>query len=68
MVVWFTNLFYYEGNLIFAGSVINLCLLGVAYFGSIHHIAYFIMIQIFGGIMQVRCVNQMGAGRGQGGV
>lgn len=34
------------------GSVANLCLLGVAYFGDIHHIAYFIMIQIFGGIMQ----------------
>eukprot|EP00731_Ephydatia_muelleri_P030045 Em0021g568a len=34
------------------GSVANLCLLGVAYFGDIHHIAYFIVIQIFGGMMQ----------------
>lgn len=36
-----------------AGSAISTMLLGVAYYANIHHISYFIGIQVFGGIMQV---------------
>ena len=37
----------------FVGSGISTGLLGVAYFANIHHIAYFVVFQILGGIMQV---------------
>ena len=36
-----------------AGSSIAVSLLGVAYFAKIQHIAYFIVVQILSGIMQV---------------
>ena len=35
------------------GSSISVALLGVAYFLEIHHIWYFILVQLFGGAMQV---------------
>lgn len=35
------------------GSAISVLLLGVAYYANIHHIGYFIAVQVFGGIMQV---------------
>ena len=37
----------------YTGSGIFVGLLGVAYFSEIHHIAYFIVIQIFVGIFEV---------------
>ena len=40
-------------SFLISGSVINLSMLGIAYFANIHHLAYFIVVQIFGGIMQV---------------
>ena len=36
-----------------AGSGIFVGLLGVAYYAEIHHIAYFIVIQIFVGVFEV---------------
>ena len=36
-----------------AGSAVTVALLGVAYFARIHHLAYFIVVQILGGVMQV---------------
>ena len=35
------------------GGVLNLFLLGIAYYAEIHHIAYFIIVQIIGGVTQV---------------
>ena len=37
----------------FPGSGIFVCLLGVAYFANIHKLYYFIIVQIFGGALQV---------------
>lgn len=39
--------------MIVTGSAISVLLLGVAYYANIHHIGYFIAVQVFGGIMQV---------------
>ena len=36
-----------------AGSAIATMLLGVPYYAGIHLYAYFILVQIFGGVMQV---------------
>lgn len=36
------------------GSGVFVGLLGVTYFAQIHHIAYFIVVQIFVGVFQVR--------------
>ena len=38
---------------IFTGSGIAVSLLGVAYFANIQHLAYFIVVQILSGMMQV---------------
>ena len=35
------------------GSGLSVILLGIAYFANIHQLAYFILVQVFGGIMQV---------------
>ena len=35
------------------GSGMTVCLLGMAYFADIHHLAFFVIIQIFGGALQV---------------
>ena len=51
-----TNYYYYTiwfVSLLILGSVVNLLLLGIAYYAEIHHIAYFIIVQIFGGVTQV---------------
>ena len=40
----------------FLGSALSSILMGVAYFANIHHLAYFIVVQIMGGLMQVWCV------------
>ena len=39
--------------LLILGGAVNLLLLGIAFYAEIHHIAYFIIVQIFGGVMQV---------------
>ncbi len=36
------------------GSSVTVFLLGVAYFADIHHLSYFIIVQVFGGALQVR--------------
>ncbi len=36
-----------------AGCGVFVSLLGVAYYASIHHLVYFVMIQIFVGIFEV---------------
>lgn len=35
------------------GAGLNVVLMGVAYFADIHHLGYFLGVQVFGGIMQV---------------
>lgn len=42
------NIFIHVGSGVFVG------LLGVAYFAEIHHIAYFIVVQIGVGVFEVR--------------
>ena len=44
----------------YIGSGLSVCLLGVAYFANIHKLYYFIIIQIFGGMMQVCMDGWMG--------
>ena len=39
-----------------AGSGVFVGLLGVAYYAEIHHIAYFIVVQIFVGVFEVSVV------------
>ncbi len=42
------------------GAGLNVVLMGVAYFARIHHLAYFLIVQMFGGVMQVgACVLQL---------
>ena len=42
---------FLEGSGVFVG------LLGVAYYAGVHHIAYFVVVQIFVGVFQVSCNN-----------
>ncbi len=50
--LWQYNYYSYSHHLC-AGSAISVALLGVAYFANIHALWYFIVVQVFGGIMQV---------------
>ena len=41
-------------SLLYSGSGVFVGLLGVAYYAQIHHIAYFVVVQIFVGVFEVR--------------
>lgn len=52
----FTN--YYNNEwLSLQGGGVFIGLLGVAYYAEIHHIAYFVVVQIFVGVFEVSCSN-----------
>ena len=40
----------------FVGSGVFVSLLGVAYYANVHHLAYFIFVQIFVGIFEVTII------------
>ena len=42
---------------LYSGSAITVGLMGVAFFANIHHLWYFIIVQLFGGLFQVSTVN-----------
>ena len=51
-----TSMYIMYGTLSFTGSATTVGLMGVAYFANIHHLWYFIIVQMFGGLLQVSIV------------